>query len=188
MPVTVEDLVGYVERDLDGDLARWFADAPRVAVPEETRPVGAFLAKLPAEAAAALEAFDRRVRSGEMARFLELEEWTYGFDFAANECEVLDSDYETPIPDEDLWAIGGDGGGNLFVVLTTGRVAVWFHEEQVIEAHTDYDSIDAFVWSLVRYQAVRDGALDLPSVEAEFRELGQPGALAPEVGLLAYLA
>ncbi|MFI8361671.1 hypothetical protein ACIGD1_16050 [Streptomyces sp. NPDC085612] len=45
-----------------------------------------------------------------------------------------------------------------------------------------------FVWSAVRYRAVRAGVLDLAAVEADFRSLAQPGVLAPEVGLLAGLS
>jgi hypothetical protein len=65
---------------------------------------------------------------------------------------------------------------------------VWFHEEQVIEADTQYDDLAVFLWSVVRYEAVRAGALDLAAVEADFRSLGQPGALAPEIGLLAHMS
>ncbi|MCC9711211.1 hypothetical protein E4N62_41915 [Streptomyces sp. MNU76] len=74
-----------------------------------------------------------------------------------------------------------------YVVLTSGRVALWFHEEQVIEADTQYDNLDVFLWSVVRYAAVRAGVLDPAAVEADFRSLGRPGALAPEIGLLALM-
>jgi hypothetical protein len=39
--------------------------------------------------------------------------------------------------------------------------------------------------SVVRRLAVRAGALDLAALEADFWSRGQPGALAPEIGLLA---
>lgn len=55
--LTRDDLAGYVERDLDADLARWFADRPLVTVPEETRPVAPFLERLAPASAAALSAF-----------------------------------------------------------------------------------------------------------------------------------
>ncbi|WP_234311751.1 hypothetical protein [Streptomyces griseus] len=87
-----------------------------------------------------------------------------------------------------MWSIGADGGGDYYVVLTNGRVALWFHEEEVIEAHTQFDNLAVFLWSVVRYHAVRAGALDLAAVEADFRALGQPGAPAPEIGLLAVLS
>ncbi|MFE5218236.1 hypothetical protein ACFRC1_27475 [Streptomyces sp. NPDC056626] len=73
-------------------------------------------------------------------------------------------------------------------MLTSGRVAVWSHEEEVIEAGTQFDNLDVFVWSIVRYHAVRAGILDLAAVEDDFRALGQPGALAPGVGLLAAMS
>ncbi|WP_045561337.1 hypothetical protein [Streptomyces sp. FxanaA7] len=188
MPLTVDQLTGYVERGLDGDLARWFPDEERVDLPASTRPVAPFLTRLPPAAATALAAFDRRVRSGAMPRFLDLYDWSYAFEFAENDAVILDSDYETELSDDDVWSVGCDGGGNYYVVLTDGRVAVWFHEEQVIEADTQYDNLDVFLWSLVRYGAVRAGVLDLASVEDDFRALAQPGALAPEIGLLALMS
>jgi hypothetical protein len=66
--LNVDDLAGYVERDLDADLARWFSDRSPVAVPEETRPVAPMLERLPPTGAVALAAFDRRVRSGALER------------------------------------------------------------------------------------------------------------------------
>ncbi|MBZ3905850.1 MULTISPECIES: hypothetical protein [Streptomyces] len=188
MSLTVEQLTGYVERDLDADLARWFPDGPRVEIPASTRPVEPFLARLPPAAATALASFDRRVRSGTLARFFDIDEWSYAFDFAKNDAVILDTDYETELSDDDVWSLGADGSGNHFVVLTSGRIAVWFHEEQVIEADTQYDGLDVFLWSLVRYHAVRAGVLHRADVEDDFRSLAQPGALAPEIGLLAYMS
>lgn len=112
MSLTVDQLTGYAERDLDADLARWFPEAPRVDVPASTRPVGPFLAKLPPDAATALAAFDRRVRSGTLpGGFLDIDDWSYAFDFGANDCRILDSDYETELTDGDVWSLGADGGG-----------------------------------------------------------------------------
>ncbi|MFC7244149.1 hypothetical protein ACFQO7_16880 [Catellatospora aurea] len=187
MILALDHLAGYVDRDLDADLARWYPDAPTVSIPAEVRAVEPFLAKLPPAAAAALSAFDRRVRSGAMPQFLDIYDWSYGFDFAANECEILDSDYTTVVSGDDVWSIGADGGGNYYVVLTSGRVAVWFHEEQVIEADTQFDNLDVFLWSVVRHGAVRAGVLNRSDVEGDFRSLNQPGALEPEIGLLAGL-
>ncbi|MFG3037510.1 hypothetical protein ACGFYZ_11445 [Streptomyces sp. NPDC048330] len=188
MALTADQLDGYVERDLDADVARWFPDAPRAGVPDDVRPVDPFLARLPKHAAIALAAFDRRVRAGTLPAVLGIEDWSYAFDFAANGCRVLHSDYETEVSDDDVWSVGADGGGNYFVVLTDGQVAVWFHEEEVLEAHTRFDSLDVFVWTMVRYHAVRSGALGLAAVEPDFRALAQPGVLAPEIGLLATLS
>ncbi|GLV87474.1 hypothetical protein Slala03_71630 [Streptomyces lavendulae subsp. lavendulae] len=186
MALTVDQLAGYIERGLDADLARWFPDAERAAVPV-TRPVGPFLARLPQAAASALAAFDRRVQAGTLPALLDVADWSYAFEFAANDCRILDTDYESELSDDDVWSLGADGGGNYFVVLADGRVALWFHEEEVIEAHTQFDDPDVFLWTLVRYHAVRTGALDLATVESDFRSLAQAGALAPEVGLLARL-
>ncbi|MGV9457398.1 hypothetical protein [Streptomyces sp. NPDC003635] len=122
-----------------------------------------------------------------MPQILDIHDWSYGFGFGANDCRILDSDYETELSDEDVWSVGADGGGNYYVVLATGRVGVWLHEEEVIEPHTKFDSVDVFLWSIVRYQAVRAGVLDLAAVASDFLALGQPGVLAPEVGLLPSL-
>ncbi|MQY31367.1 hypothetical protein [Nocardia aurantia] len=185
MTLSLGDLAGYTDRDLDADLARWFSDAERVEVPAETRSVEPFLARLAPDDAAALAALDRRVRSGALPLFLDVFDWSYGFDFAGNDCRILDSDYETELTDDDVYSIGADGDGNYFCVLTTGEIAVWFHEEEVLEGGTRFDNLDVFLWSYVRYGAVRAGRLALAEVEADFRALGQDGALDEGLGLLS---
>ena len=184
MPLTLADLNGYTDRDLDDDLARWFADRPAVAVGDEVRPVGPFLDRLPPAAADALAAFDRRVRSGAMPEFMDIFDWSYGFDFAGNDCGILDADYETEVSDEDVWSLAADGNGSLYVLLADGRVAVWFNEEEVLEGHTRFDNLDVFLWSMVRYHAVRAGVLERAAVEADFLALNQAGAVEAELGLL----
>ncbi|WP_433192339.1 hypothetical protein ACQP1G_26910 [Nocardia sp. CA-107356] len=187
MTLTLADLVGYTDRDLDADLARWFPDAAPVDVPEQTRSVAPFLARLAPADAAALAAFDLRVRSGRLPQFLDIFSWSYGFDFAVNDCGIRDSDYSTELTDDDVYSIGADGGGNLYVVLTNGQVAVWFHEEEVLEGGTRFDNIDVFLWSYVRYRAVRAGKLARSAVAADFVALGQDGALEPDLGLLSLM-
>ncbi|MGW5437699.1 hypothetical protein [Nocardia asteroides] len=188
MTLSLADLVGYTDRDLDADLARWFGDAEPVAVPAGTRPVAPFLARLAPADATALAALDRRVRSGALPQFLDIFDWSYAFDFAGNDCGLLDADYTTELTDDDVFTIGADGGGNLYTVLTNGQVAVWFHEEEVLEGGTRFDNLDVFLWSYVRYGAVRAGKLALADVEADFRALGQDGALTPDLGLLSGMA
>ncbi|WP_433724244.1 hypothetical protein ACQP0C_26755 [Nocardia sp. CA-129566] len=187
MTLTLADLVGYTDRDLDADLVRWFPDATPVHVPEQTRSVAPFLARLAPADAAALAAFDRRVRSGQLPQFLDIFFWSYGFDFAVNDCGIRDSDYTTELTDDDVYSIGADGGGNLYVVLTNGQVAVWFHEEEVLEGGTRFDNLDVFLWSYVRYRAVRAGRLTRSAVAADFQTLGQDGALEPNLGLLSLM-
>ncbi|MFF5173317.1 hypothetical protein ACFY3U_11845 [Micromonospora sp. NPDC000089] len=63
MAINLDDLSGYVERDLDADLARWFSDRSRAPVPEETRPVAPMLDRLPPTSAAALAAVEADFRS-----------------------------------------------------------------------------------------------------------------------------
>lgn len=186
--LTLADLAGYTDRGLDTDLARWFPDAEPVVLPAETRSVASFLEKLAPLDAAALAAFDRRVRSGRIPRFLDIFDWSYAFDFAGNDCTILDADYTTELTDEDVFSLGADGGGNLYVVLTNGQVAVWFHEEEVLEGGTRFDNLDVFLWSYVRYRAVRAGKLARADIEADFIALGQDGALAENLGLLSMMA
>ncbi|WP_454197936.1 hypothetical protein [Nocardia sp. Marseille-Q1738] len=187
MTLTLADVIGYTDRGLDADLAQWFPDATPVHVPEQTRPVAPFLARLAPADAAALAAFDRRVRSRRMPQFLDIFSWSYGFEFASNDCGIRDSDYTTELTDDDVYSIGADGGGNLYVVLTNGQVAVWFHEEEVLEGGTRFDNLDVFLWSFVRYRAVRAGKLTRSAVEADFVALGQDGALEPNLGLLSLM-
>ncbi|OXR45629.1 hypothetical protein B7C42_01921 [Nocardia cerradoensis] len=189
-PVTLSpaDLIGYVDSGLDADLSRWFADAEPVVVPEQTRSATPFLARLAPADAAALAALDTQVRSGVMPQFLDIFDWSYGFDFAGNECGILDADYTTELTDADVFSVGADGGGNLFCVLTNGQVALWFHEEEVLEGGTRFDNLDVFVWSFLRYRAVRAGRLELEAVAADFRALGQDGALEPQLGLLSLMS
>ncbi|MBM2618775.1 hypothetical protein JIG36_24765 [Actinoplanes sp. LDG1-06] len=176
MPLSPADLAGYVDRDLDTDLARWFAGTEPITLDGDVRPVEPFLARLAPADAAALAAFDRRVRSGTMPAFLDIADWVYGFDFAANGCGILDSDYATELTDDDLYAVAADGSGSYYVVLTNGQVATWFHEEEVVEGHTRFDNLDVFVWTMVRYQAVRDGKLTWADVQDDFDALAQDGA------------
>ncbi|WP_045748101.1 hypothetical protein [Actinoplanes rectilineatus] len=189
MTITRDEVAGYAVRDLATDLGRWFADRePADLSGGDVRPVAPFLDRLPPESAAALTAFDALVRSGRFPNVLDVADWSYGFDFAANGCGIVDADYETTVTDDEVYSIGADGGGNLYVVLTDGRVAVWFHEEEVLEGDTRFDDLDMFLWSIVRFAAVRAGRLSRADVEADFRALGQDGALHPELGLLARLS
>jgi hypothetical protein len=183
--LTPDDLIGYVERDLDADIAGWFPSRDPVEVPASTRSIDHLLDRLPPAGATALAGFDRRVREGRIPDVFDIADWSYGFGFAANDCTILDADYETELTDDDVFTIAADGGGNLWTVLANGQVAVWFHEEEVLEGGTRFDHLDVFLWSLVRYYAVRAGVLSRAEVEADFRSLGQDGALAEDLGLLA---
>ncbi|SDT79865.1 hypothetical protein [Actinoplanes derwentensis] len=187
MTLTPDDLIGYVERDLDADIARWFPDAERAEVPVETRSIDRLVGLLPASGAAALTAFDQRVRVGRVPAVFDVSDWSYGFDFAGNDCGIVAADYETEISGDDVFTLAADGSGNLWTLLADGQVAVWFHEEEVLEEGTRFDHLDVFLWSLVRYHAVRQGRLSLAEVKADFLALGQGGMVAPELGMLTYL-
>ncbi|WP_327006636.1 hypothetical protein OHA72_04760 [Dactylosporangium sp. NBC_01737] len=107
MSPTLDRLAGYGDRDFDADLARWFPDRPPVRTAGPIRPVEPFLARLPQDAAAALAAFDRRVRSCVLPWVVDVSDHSYGFDFAGNDCEILDSDYATHLTD-DVWSVEED--------------------------------------------------------------------------------
>ncbi|KUL30825.1 hypothetical protein [Actinoplanes awajinensis] len=176
MALQPADLTGYVTRDLDADLARWLAGEPRVTLPAAVALVTPFLSLLPASDAAALAGFDSRVRSGALPQFLDVYDWSYGFDFAANDCAVHNA--------EQVWSLGADGGGNLYCVLPDGEIGIWFHEEELIEDGTRFDNLDVFLWSAVRYRAIQLGVLALADVRDDFVSLGQGGVLHPELGLI----
>ncbi|MEV6348397.1 hypothetical protein [Actinoplanes sp. NPDC051851] len=179
MPLNLDDLSGYTVTALAADLDRWFADEERVDVGSDIRPVTDFLQLLPSADAAALAAFDTLVRSGRLAQFMDVYDWSYGFDFAANDCAVHGA--------EHVWALAADGSSNLYVVLPDGSIRIWFHEEETLEEGTGFDNLDVFLWTMVRYRATLDGSLELAEVEDDLRALGQPGVLHAELGLLASL-
>ncbi|WP_329101042.1 hypothetical protein OG792_19965 [Micromonospora sp. NBC_01699] len=73
----------------EADLARWFPDRPAIKLTTSVRPVAQFLARLSQRDAAALEGFDRRVRSGTLPWVLDIGDDSYDFPFAANDCDTF---------------------------------------------------------------------------------------------------
>lgn len=181
MSTNLAELTGYVEQDLDADLAYWFPGERPVSIASTIRPVEPFLARLPVDAARALESLDRKVRGGTLTAIPTLdiaEDWSYGFDFIANGVELFheDDEDETDVAGE-VWCLGLDGDGNQYVVLASGRVALWNHEEGVIERDSQFNSIDVFLWTMVRVSALRAGILRYADIEPEFNALGQQAPL-----------
>lgn len=178
MPLSLSQIDGYVERGLDADAAKWFADAARVSIADSIPPVNAFAAKLPAKASKSLLAFDAKVRGGKFPTVPCLDimdDWTYGFDFVKNGVEVLDGDGNDVAA--DVWTLALDGGGNHYLQLPNGKVAVWNHEESSIEDHTQFEDLDVFLWSMLRLGAVRAKKLAKADIAGDFEALAQPGAL-----------
>ncbi|MFE0703995.1 hypothetical protein [Streptomyces sp. NPDC058872] len=190
LPVTADRLSGYTERDLDGDLARWFPRLERMS--PVVRQVSPFLAKLPPDAARALVSFDTRVRSGQMPNFID-ENWPegdYGFDFRAEGAEdLLAGNPEEAVSADDVWPLGVDGGGNRYLMMTNGRVMAWDHSGGV-EGYewSGFSSMDVFLWAMVRYRAVVTGVLPADEVRADFVAMGEPGISNPVLGLLRRIA
>jgi hypothetical protein len=180
MPMTPERLAEYIARDLDADLARWFPDADRVSIAPTVRPAAPFAARLPADAAEVLLAFDAKVRSGTLASLYRLdllEDWTYGFDFAAHDITVLDAERETDIA-ADVWSLATDGAGNHYVLLTNGQVALWICDESGLEeGGAVFEGLDALLWWKVRAAAVNQGMLTWSDVEPELVALQRAGVL-----------
>jgi len=180
MALRPERLVGYIARDLESDLARWLPDAERVSVSPGVRPVAPFAARMPGGAAQVLLDFDAKVRSGALASLYRLnicDEWTYGFDFASHGVEVLDADRETDIA-ADVWSLATDGGGNHYVLLTNGQVALWIHDEGGLEeGGAGFDGLDALLWWKVRAAAVHRGVLTWSDVEPELVALQEAGVI-----------
>lgn len=165
----------YVTTRLEQDL-KTLLEGREGAEFDRRRPPARFVERLPASAATALSEFDRLVRFGVMPslEYLSLDnEWDYGFDFAANDCDVFDA--EERDARQDVFALGEDGGGNKYVLHVNGRVYVWNHEESVLESHTGFSSLDAFLFTVVRLEALLDGTLTVEA-EDELRVLDEPGA------------
>jgi hypothetical protein len=178
MPIKLKDLEGYVERDMDADTAKWFADAERVSIADSIVPVAPFLKTLPKHAATTLASFDAKIRGGKFPAIPCLDimdDWTYGFDFVKNGVEVIDGDGNDVA--SKVWSLALDGGGNHYIQLTNGKVAIWFHEESSIEEHTQFDNLDVFLWSMIRLGAVRKKKLAKQDIANDFEILAQPGAL-----------
>jgi len=175
----IESLSGYTKKGLSDDLAKWFVDAERCEVAEGgIRSLAGFLKHLDESHHASMTAFDALVRGGKWPSVSGLDimdDWTYGFDFAKNDVNVLDEDGEE-VDRESVYSLGCDGGGNHYVVLKDGRVVVWNHEEDSIEGHTQFANLDVFLWVLLRVAAVDDGKLDKAAIEKDIRALKQGGA------------
>ncbi len=175
----IESLAGYTQKGLSGDVAEWFADAERCEVDEEgIRPLAGFLKHLDKRHHASMKAFDALVRGGKWPSISGLDimdDWTYGFDFAKNDVNVLDEEGEE-VDRESVYSLGCDGGGNHYMVVEDGRVVVWNHEEDSIEGHTQFASLDVFLWVMLRLAAVEDGKLAQSAVEKDIRSLKQGGA------------
>jgi hypothetical protein len=151
MPITLKDLEGYIERDMDADTAKGFADAEPVSLAASIVPVAPFLRTLPKHAATSLASFDAKIRGGKFPTIPCLDimdDCTYGFDFVKNGVEVLDTD--------------------------RNEVA---SEESSIEDHTQFDNLDVFLWSMIRLGAVRKKKLAKKDIANDFETLAQPGAL-----------
>jgi hypothetical protein len=136
------------------------------------------LKHLDAKHRASLKAFDALVRAKKFPVIFGLDisdDWTYGFDFAKNEATILDEEGKE-VDAETVYALGCDGGGNYWLVTDDGRVVVWNHEEDSIEAHTQFASLDVFLWVIVRLAAVRAKKLAKKDVEKDIRALKQGGA------------
>lgn len=172
------DLAGYV---VDGRFehdVRTLHDGGKVKFepPSKVQATAAFAERLPEAARLSLLALDRWVGEGSFPSLSNFHpDHTFGLDFAAREdLEVLDADFEKDLSGE-VFAMASDGGGNVFCLLTNGRVAIWNHEEENIEDHTQFASLDIALWVLLRVEAVGDGKLDADELRPQLAALGEGG-------------
>jgi hypothetical protein len=157
---------------LQRDIARWYPDAPRASC-QPPLDVGAFLERLEPGARAALQAFDALVHGGgfpSLSNFGIAEDWTYGVDLAANDQEATFGDEDVI---GDIFPLAADGGGNAFVQLLDGRVGIWNHEEQLIEDHTLFASLEECLWILLRIEAVEDDLLEAEELHQALQRFGE---------------
>ena len=105
-------------------------------------------------AARALAGWDELARAGTIPDVYRFEQGDrYGFDFAAAGVPVFVGGTNVAA---DVWALGHDGGGNVYLVTTSGAVRIWNHETYALEPanRSGFTSLDAFAWALVRLAAV----------------------------------
>lgn len=175
----IASLAGYVQKGLTDDAKKWFAKTERCEVADEKiRKLSTFLAHLDEEHHATMKALDAMIRGKKFPSIQGVDisdDWTYGFDFAKNDVEILDEDGE-PVDAASVWSLACDGGGNHYMVTSDGRVVVWNHEEGNIEGHTQFANLDVFFWVMLRLAAIEDGKLQKKDVEKEIRSLKQGGA------------
>lgn len=158
---------GYiVEKTFLADAAKFGFD--KLDAADRATPPPAFLAKLPAEAKAAVETLREVMAQGEMPyvyRFNPTMVW--GFDFKAKGVEVLDADFEGDLSAE-VFSMASDGGGNHICLATDGRVVVWNHEESNVEAHTQFKNLDEALWCIMHREAISDEKIAYDDVKQVF--------------------
>lgn len=148
------------------DAARFgFEPSPAAVL---AHPPASFLARLPASARASLDVLIALAKRGALPylyRFNTTMVW--GFDFKANDVEVLNSDFEGDLSG-DVFSLASDGGGNHVCLRADGAVVTWNHEESNLEDHTQFASLDEALWCLTRREAIGDERLAWDEVKATF--------------------
>ncbi|MEM9191025.1 MAG: hypothetical protein AAGF12_17700, partial [Myxococcota bacterium] len=166
----------YAESSLAADMARLVPDgeindflswrAEQVAKGRRPLDPDEFSAQLRPEARGAFSAWWELVRSGEFrdpSGFALL----FGYNLSADGVALkLDGEDIS----EGAFPLGADMGGNFFVLLSDGAVVIWNHEEDTVEEHTRFPSLDAFAWTLLHVHAAGEEQLAFDEVLAVLGE------------------
>ncbi len=163
--------IDYVAKHMDDDTARWLGGEHMQAVDEDVRPVTEFLATLPSDAARVLKEWDRRARAGTIPFVIALEDYQYGDDLAAAGIPVTADGEEMS---SRVWSLGHDGGGNLYLVLPSGKVQVWDHETEKL-CKIAFPSLDAFAWALVLQAAADKGSVSREEAIQQLKQYAEQG-------------
>jgi len=141
---------------------------PRDESASAQMPSSDFVQRLPAAAQASLTALHEMVRSGKVPAIYRFNtNLGWGFDFKANDVEVLNAAFEGDLSG-DVFSLATDGGGNHFCLQANGKVVVWNHEENNIEDHTQFESLDEALWCILHREAISDDNLSYEEVKEVF--------------------
>jgi hypothetical protein len=132
-------------------------------------PAADFAARLPSSARASLSHVAQMLTNGSFPELhaFGISEHSWAFDFAANDVEVLNADFEGDLSG-DVFSMATDGGGNHYCLAVDGKVVIWNHEESNIEDHTQFSSLDEALWALLHYEAVKDEKIPYDAIRAAF--------------------
>lgn len=174
------DLSGYlVGGEFDEDVRRWGLEDSRPFVPpSKVQPPASFADRLPYESAReSLKVLAERVAADKFPYLRNFGvDHSFGLDFAAREdLECLDSNFEKDRSSE-VFPLASDGGGNVFCLMSDGTVSIWNHEEENVEEHTRFSSLDETLWCLLRVEALGQDKLHLDEVRDTFESLESGGA------------
>ena len=178
----LKPIEAFINPQLDEEIARLVPDGDpsdheawkKAQVLRGRPPMDAteFAKRLEGRAAESLLALAQIVQSG---AFRDTNDFAldFGYDLAGDGVEILlDGQNVT----SDVFSLGNDMSGNVFLVLPDGRVGIWSPNEGTVEEHTRFPSLDALIWTLVHVHAATEAHLEFHDVHAVL------GKFEPETG------